>query len=178
MAVIPTRAGGLRGERVTLRAAALDHWRSFLHRPIGLRGHVKPMPVYDVVDIRVVADIDADLAAFARAQYRARHHAVVSKGLDRLSGGEFQPHWRDPERVVRCTCGLRRSHHCCTKPNAPCGCPDKEIATINRARSRTLIRRHAHGDVSRPKGTKTRRSRSRNDGAELGFVPSFRAEEH
>ena len=66
MTVIPPRAGGLRRERVTLRAAALNHRRSFLHRAIGLRGHVKPMPVYDVVDIRVVADIDADLAAFAR----------------------------------------------------------------------------------------------------------------
>jgi hypothetical protein len=98
------------------------------------------MPVYDVVDIRVVADIDADLAAFAQAQYRTRHHAVVSKGLDHLSRGEFQSHWRDPERVVRRTCGLRRRPHCCTKPNARCACSDKEIATIKRAGSRTLTR--------------------------------------
>jgi hypothetical protein len=44
--------------------------------------------VHDVVYIGVVADIDADLAAFAQPQYRTGHAIVVSKGLDHLVGGE------------------------------------------------------------------------------------------
>jgi hypothetical protein len=80
-----------------LRTAALNHRRSFLHRAIGLRGHVKPVPVHDVVNIGIVADIYADLAAFAKPQYRTQHGAVVTEGLDHFPGREVEPQWRDPE---------------------------------------------------------------------------------
>ena len=40
----------------------------------------------DVVDVGVVADIDADRAAFAQAQQRAGYRAVVAKGVDHPPG--------------------------------------------------------------------------------------------
>jgi hypothetical protein len=53
--------------------------------------------VYDVVDIGIVADIDADLAAFAKAQHRTGHAIVIGKRLDYLPGRELEPQRRDPE---------------------------------------------------------------------------------
>ena len=105
VAVVPPRARRLRDEFVALRAAARHHRRSFLHRAVGLRGQVETVPVHDVVDVGIVADIDADLAALAEAQHRARNRAVVGKGVDDLSGGELQPQRRDPQRMV----GARRN---------------------------------------------------------------------
>ena len=100
VAVIPPGAGRFRRERVAPRATALHHRRSFLHRAVGLRGQVEPVPVHDVVDIAVVADVDADLAALAQPQYRTGHAIVVSEGLDHPAGGELEPQRRDPQRVV------------------------------------------------------------------------------
>ena len=57
--------------------------------------------MHDIVDVGVVADIDADLAAFPKPQHWTGHGAVVAKSLDHPPGGELEPQWRDPERVVR-----------------------------------------------------------------------------
>jgi hypothetical protein len=47
--------------------------------------------VDDVIDVRIVADINADLTTFPQAQYGAGHHAVVSKRVDHLSRSELEP---------------------------------------------------------------------------------------
>ena len=37
------------------------------------------MPVHDIVDVGIVADIDADLAALAKAKHRTGNRAVVAQ---------------------------------------------------------------------------------------------------
>jgi len=54
----------------------------------------------DVIDVSVVADVDADWAAFSKAQNRARNPVIVGKRVNHLAGGEFQPVWRNSESVV------------------------------------------------------------------------------
>jgi hypothetical protein len=91
VAVIPARPGGLRAECVALRSTALHHRRSFFHRTVRRRRYVKPVPVDDVINVRIVVDVDADLAAFTQAQYGAGHRTVVSKRVDYLSRRELDP---------------------------------------------------------------------------------------
>jgi hypothetical protein len=100
VAVIPAGARGLGGEGVAPRAAALDHGGAFLHRAVGLSGQIKTVPVNDVVDIGVVADVDADLATLAQPQERTGHGAVVGEGVDDFSGRELEPQRRDAQRIV------------------------------------------------------------------------------
>jgi hypothetical protein len=65
------------------------------------------VPVHDVVDIGIVADIDADGAALAKTKHRARDRAVVGEGVDDFSGSELQSQRRDPQRMVGPRCDLR-----------------------------------------------------------------------
>src|SRR5665213_4514757 len=99
MAVIPARPRRFGREAVPLRAAALDHWRSLLHRAVGLRRQMEPMPVDDILDVGVVGDVDVDLLAFAKAQNWSGHHTVVGESIDDLSGREFESQWRDAKCV-------------------------------------------------------------------------------
>ena len=55
------------------------------------------MPVYDVIYIGAVLDIDANLMVFAQTQYRTRYDTVVGEGFDHLTGGDLQPNRRDPQ---------------------------------------------------------------------------------
>ena len=65
------------------------------------------MPVYDVIYIGAVLDIDANLMVFAQTQYRTRYDTVVGEGFDHLTGDDLQPNRRDPQGVVRRVCSLR-----------------------------------------------------------------------
>jgi hypothetical protein len=47
--------------------------------------------VDDVINVRIVVDVDADLAAFPQAQYGAGHRTIVSKRVDYLSRRELEP---------------------------------------------------------------------------------------
>jgi hypothetical protein len=105
--VIPARARGPRRERVALRAAPLHHRRAFLHRAVGLRGQVEAMPVHDIVDVGVVADIDADLAAFPQPQDRTGHGAVVTERVDHPARRKLEPQRRDAQRMIRRARDLR-----------------------------------------------------------------------
>src|SRR5262249_22063534 len=91
VAMIPARPRRLRTEGVTLPSAASHHRRSFFHRTVRRRRYVKPVPVNDVINVRIIANIDADLTAFAQAQYGAGDRAVVRKCVDHLPRGELEP---------------------------------------------------------------------------------------
>jgi len=107
VAVVPARAAGVCREGVAPDRPGLDHRRSLLHRAVGFRGHVEPVPVHDIVDVGVVADIDAHLVALAQPQRRARHLAVIGERVDHLARRELEPLRRDPQRMVRRACDLR-----------------------------------------------------------------------
>jgi hypothetical protein len=152
VAVIPAGARRLRHERVTLHAAAHHHRRAFLHRAINLGRHVKAVPVHDIVDVAIVADVDADLAALPQPQHRSRHGAVVAEGVDDFPGGELEPQRRDAQRMVRRRGDLRigRSQR---RPQPHSGCPgtDQEAATMQpRGREAAAIRRKRCGHGGAP----------------------------
>src|SRR5262245_39959592 len=65
------------------------------------------MPVRDIVNIGVIADIDANLAAFPQSQYRSRHRAIVTERVDHPARRKFEPQRRDAQRIVRRACDLR-----------------------------------------------------------------------
>jgi hypothetical protein len=86
--------------------------------------------VNNVGDIGIVADIDADLAAFAKPQYRTRHAVIVSEGLDYLPGGELKSQWRDPKRMVRRGCDLRIGlSQCCAERHPRRAASNQKAAT-------------------------------------------------
>src|SRR5262249_24949965 len=100
VAVVPPRPGWLRGECVALRRAVLHDRGSFLHGAVGGGWDVEAMPMDDIVDVGVVADVDGDLLTFAQAQFRARDGAIIGEGIDELGGRELQTQGCDPQRMI------------------------------------------------------------------------------
>ena len=94
VAVIPARAQASR----RIRSAACHPAAPSAILPPSRRQtarQVETVPVHDIVHVGIVADIDTDWRP-SQAKHRAGNRAVVSKGVDNFSAGEFQP-----QRAIR-----------------------------------------------------------------------------
>jgi hypothetical protein len=88
--------------------------------------------MHDVVNIRLVGNIDVNLLTFANAQERPRDRAAIGECVYDLSGGEFEPQRSDAKRVVRrirrLTVGARQTG---TDSSSSCSCTDHESAAVD-----------------------------------------------
>ena len=66
----------------------------------------------DVVDVRIVHDVNADLPTLLQTQDRAGNHAIVAIGLDHLVGSQLDRHGGDADCVINLRRGLRDSREC------------------------------------------------------------------
>jgi hypothetical protein len=64
---------------------------------------VQAMPMDQIGVAGVVGDLDVHGASFAQPQHRSRDAIVVSGGLDRLAGRQFEGNRTDADGVIDCT---------------------------------------------------------------------------
>src|SRR5262249_15895502 len=99
--VIPPASARLRRERILPRGAWSNHRCSFFHGPVHFRWNVKAMPVDELGNVTVVADIDGDSLAFLHAQQRPRRAPVVTDRLNDLFRRHLDFDRTDTERNRR-----------------------------------------------------------------------------
>jgi hypothetical protein len=98
--------------RLNLRPLLDQSGRSEMTGMSGKRASRSP-PV-STTDIRIVTDIDADLAVFAQTQHWTRNPIVIRKRINHLSGAPARAQRCDPKRIVRCGRDLGVSPSQCT----------------------------------------------------------------
>lgn len=90
MAMIPAGTCRLWREGVTPCRTPRNHRCALLHRPVDLGWYIKAVPMDDVVDIGLVADVETDLAALLQAQHRPGRSPVVAECLDHPTGRKLE----------------------------------------------------------------------------------------